>query len=261
MMNFGYKNSWTNLISYRAFMCLAELLDETGRHDGADYYRKKGALLKQAFVNNFLSTQNGWFVSWISLDGEIHDYCHTFINGMAVAYGMVPPDQGKKILEKVVAKSKTIGFTNWQLGIPANLIPCKKEDMIGPRIGIDGNPVKNDFYWPDNLTDEAAFGNRYTDGTIHPPLVWTYLLGLQVAGLNEESDRILNAMIKSAQEGLFQNGIVNVGYGGAEHFYSNGLTCGYEGYLPESFNFLMACFTRNPEMRKRLLGSLQVTVK
>ena len=257
MMNFGYKNSWTNLISYRAFMCLACLLDEAGQHDGANYYRQKGDLLRKAFVKRFLSPGNGWFVSWISLDGEVHDYCHTFINGMAVAYGIVPPDQGRNIMEKVVAKSKTIGFKNWQLGIPANLIPCRKEDMIGPRIGIDGKPVKNDFYWPDDLTEEAAFGNRYTDGTIHPPLVWPYLLGLQVAGLNDESDMILNSMIKSAQEGLFQNGIVNVGYGGAEHFYSNGLTCGYEGYLPESFNFMMACFTRSSEMRKKILGPMQ----
>ena len=260
MMNFGYKNTWTNLLSYRAFLCLAELLDDVQQHEGADYYRQKAAMLKQAFVKNFLSPENGWFVSWISLDGQVHDYCHTFINGMAVAYGIVPPGQGKEILEKIISKSKSIGFNKWNLGIPANLIPCRKADMIGPRIGIDGKPVKNDFYWPDDLTEEAAFGNRYPNGTIHPPLVWHYLLGLQVAGLNEESDRILNAMIVSAQEGLFQNGIVNVGYGGAEHFYSNGMTCGYEGYLPESFNFLMACFTRDSQMRSKLLGPMEKVI-
>jgi len=253
MMNFGHKNAWTNLISYRAFLCLAELLNEVGQQQGAIYYRQKAKQLKQAFVNRFLSPENEWFVSWISLDGLVHDYCHTFINGMAVAYGMVPPEQGKKILGKVVAKSKTIGFTSWYLGVPANLIPCHKGDLIGPRIGINGKPIKNDFYWPDNLTEEAAFGNRYTDGTIHPPLVWPYILGLQVAGLDDEADRILNGMVISAQEGLFQNGIVNVGYGGAEHFFSNGLTCGYEGFLPESFNFLMGCFTRDKKMRNNLL--------
>lgn len=257
MMNFGFKNTWTNVLSYRAFLCLAEMLDVVDEHEGATYYREKAELLRQSFVKQFLSKENGWFVSWISLDGQVHDYCHTFINGMAVAYGIVTPDQGEAILEKVVAKSKTIGFVNWHLGVPANLIPSQKGDMIGPRIGIDGKPIRNDFYWPDDLTEEAAFGNRYTNGTIHPVLVWPYLLGLQVAGLNEEADRILDAMIGSAQEGLFQNGIVNVGYGGAEHFYSNGLTCGYEGYLPESFNFLMACFTRNPEMRSRLLKPME----
>jgi hypothetical protein len=257
MMNFGYKNTWTNLISYRAFLCLAELLDEVGKHDGADYYKQKALILKDAFVKNFLSPGNGWFVSWISLDGQVHDYCHTFINGMAVAYGIVPPETGKEILKRVISKSKSTGFYRWDLGVPANLIPCRKEDMIGPRIGIDGKPVKNDFYWPDDLSEEEAFGNRYPNGTIHPSLVWYYLLGLQVAGLNEESDRILNAMIVSAQDGLFQNGIVNVGYGGAEHFYSNGLTCGYEGYLPESFNFLMACFTKERQMRSKLLKPME----
>ena len=256
-MNFGFKNTWTNLLSYRAFLCLAEMLDAVNKHEGATYYREKAELLRQSFVKQLFSKENGWFVSWISLDGQVHDYCHTFINGMAVAYGIVPPDPGKEILEKVVAKSKSIGFNNWYLGIPANLIPCRKAGMIGPRIGIDGKPIKNDFYWPDDLTEEAAFGNRYPDGTIHPALVWPYLLGLQVAGLNKEADRILDAMIGSAQEGLFQNGIVNVGYGGAEHFYSNGLTWGYEGYLPESFNFLMACFTRDSQMRNMLLKPME----
>jgi len=253
MMHFGHKNTWTNAISYRAFLCLAEMLDAAGQSKGAKHYRRQAANLQNAFVKQFLSKENGWFVSWISQDGQIHDYCHTFINGLAVAYGIVPPQQGRKILSRVVEKSKSIGFENWHLGVPGNLIPCRKEDMIKPRIGIDGSPVKSDFYWPDDLTEEAAFGNRYPNGTIHPPLVWPYLLGLQVAGLDDEADRILNAMIESAKEGLFQNGIVNIGYGGAEHFYFNGNTCGYEGYLPESFNFLMGCFTRDPRMREKLL--------
>ena len=256
MMNFGHKNTWTNAISYRAFLCLAEMLDAIGQSKGAKYYRLQATNLRDAFVKQFFSKENGWFVSWISQDGQIHDYCHTFINGMAVAYGIVPPAQGREILSKVIKKSKSIGFDNWHLGVPGNLLPCRKGDLIGPRIGIDGNPVKDGFYWPDDLTEEVTFGTRYTNGTIHPFLVWFYLLGLQVAGLDDEADRILNAMTQSAKEGLFQNGIVNIGLGGCEHFYFNGKTCGYEGYLPESFNFLMGHFTRDPKTREKLLGPL-----
>jgi hypothetical protein len=256
MINFGHKNGWANAVEYRAFVCLAEMLEAIGQSKGAAYYRDLAARLRQAYVRQFLSPSNGWFVSWISQDGQIHDYCHTFVNGAAVAYGIVGPDQGRQILSRIVAKSKSIGFDQWHLGVPANLIPCRKEDMISARIGLDGQPVKDDFYWPDSLTEKDAFGHRYPNGTIHPTLVWYYLLGLQVAGLADEADRILNAMIGSAEEGLFQNGIVNVGYGGAEHFYINGRTCGYEGYLPESYNFLMAAFTRSEACRRRLLGPL-----
>jgi len=63
-------------------------------------------------------------------------------------------------------------------------------------------------------------------------------------------------MLRSAERGLFQNGIVNVGYSGAEHFYFNGRTCGYEGFLPESVDFLMGFFTRDQANRDRLLGPM-----
>lgn len=256
MMNFGHKNSWSNIMTYRAFACMAEMLDVVDQPSGARYYRGLAARLREAYVRQLLSPENGWFVSWISLDGQVHDYCHTFVNGAAVAYGLVGPEQGKQILSRVAAKSKSFGFDQWQLGVPGNLIPCRKEDMISAGIGLDGQPIKNDFYWPELLSEKEAFGHRYPNGTIHPTLVWYYLLGLQVAGLNAEADRILEAMIGTAEQGLFQNGIVNVGFGGAEHFYSNGRTCGYEGYLPESYNFLMAAFTKSEAGRQRMLSPM-----
>ena len=129
--------------------------------------------------------------------------------------------------------------------------------MIGPRIGTDGEPVRHPFYsWPDGLTERKAFGHRYPNGTIHPALTWFYLLGLQVAGLDDEAERIIGAMIGTAERGGFQNGVVNAGNCGAEHFFINGRTCGYEGYLPENWNFLMALFTRQPSARRRLIASV-----
>jgi len=255
MMNFGHKNAWTNLLAWRAFLCVADMLEAHGEPGGAAWYRSNAARLRDSFRRRVLGP-NGWFASWVSLDGDMHDYCHTFINGMAVAWGMVGPMEGRAILSRVAERSRAIGFDQWHLGVPANLLPCRKADMIGPRIGIDGSPARDDFAWPDGMTEETAFGYRYPNGTIHPTLVWPYLLGLQVAGLDGEANRILDAMIGSAEEGLFQNGAVNCGYGGAEHFTIDGHTCGYEGYLPESYNFLMAAFTREPAMRARLLAPM-----
>jgi hypothetical protein len=33
----------------------------------------------------------------------------------------------------------------------------------------------------------------------------------------------------------------------------DGKPCGYEGYLPENWNVLMAAFTRDPKQRERLM--------
>jgi hypothetical protein len=256
-INFGGKNAYVNAYAFAAWKYLAEMLDAAGQPEGAAYYRSLAEKLRVAYVEKFLSKENGWFVSWISADGEVHDYCHTFVNGMAVAYGIVPPDQGREIMERVVRKSHEIGFENWYLGVPANLLPVRISDLLGPEITIDG---KNTGPWwkPGGRykTEEEAgqFGQRYCNGSVHPALTWPYLLGLQVAGLNEEADRIFNAMLPTAEAGLFQGGI---GGAGAEHFSQNGRPSGYEGYLPESWNFLMTAFTRDPANRERLLGPLK----
>jgi hypothetical protein len=255
-MNFGWKNACTNAYIYKAWNCLAEMLETAGKAGGAAYYRTQAGKLRRAYAERFISREHGWFVSWISQDGEVHDYCHTFVNGLAVAYGLVPPEAGRTILERVVRQSHAIGFTAWDCGVPANLLPVRRADMMQPEITLDGTPNTSDpSHWPEDLTEAAAFGYRAPNGVISGMLTWLYLLGLQTAGLHEEADRILDAMLRRAEAGLFQNGVLNRGTAGAEFFLFDGRTTGYEGYLPEVWNFLMAAFTRNPAMRGRLLGS------
>ncbi len=111
------------------------------------------------------------------------------------------------------------------------------------------------IYLPDvkseDFTDTVILTAPYTC------FVWRICWSPDV-GFSGEADRILELMTGSAKKGLFMNGIVNTGYGGAEHFYIDGKTCGYEGYLPESYNFLMAAFTRDPENRKKYLAFLNI---
>jgi hypothetical protein len=253
-MNFGWKNACTNAYIYKAWNCLAEMLETVGKAGGAAYYRTQAGKLRRAYAERFISREHGWFVSWISQDGEVHDYCHTFVNGLAVAYGLVPPEAGRTILERVVRQSHAIGFTAWDCGVPANLLPVRRADMMQPEITLDGTPNTSDpSHWPEDLTEAAAFGYRAPNGVISGMLTWLYLLGLQTAGLHEEADRILDAMLRRAEAGLFQNGVLNRGTAGAEFFLFDGRTTGYEGYLPEVWNFLMAAFTRTPETRRKLL--------
>jgi hypothetical protein len=250
--NFGWKNAYSNAFIYKAWRCLAEMLAAGGHPNGAGHYLALAEKLRQAYVAKLLNPATGWFAGWVSADGAMHDYGYTFVNGMAVAYGLVSPAEGRVILERLVRKSHEIGFTAWRCGVPMNLIPVSQADWIQPSITLDGQAAP-----------EAAgagevcppFGFHPYNGGTSGALTWPYLLGLQTAGLNEEADRILNAMLGHAEAGLFQNGIVNSGGSGAEFHRFDGRTTGYEGYLPEVWNFLMAAFTRNPAMRGRLLGS------
>ncbi len=283
-MNFGHKNAYVNAYIYPAWLRLAEMLEAAGQPGGAEFFRRRAEKLRVAYVEKFLSPTNGWFVSWISEDGEVHDYCHTFVNGMAVAFGIVPPEQGKEILQRVASKAHESGFKNWHLGVPANLLPAKISDLFGPPIPLNGEA--DGPWWtvesqPTTPEEERAkcgchlawipaelwqkgvchrdeveagqFGLRIGNGTIFPTLSWYYLQGLQTAGLHEEADRIFNAMLGSAEAGLLQTGIVNTAWAGGEYFTWDGIPCGYEGYLPESWNFLVAAFTREPASRQRLL--------
>jgi hypothetical protein len=61
-------------------------------------------------------------------------------------------------------------------------------------------------------------------------------------------------MIDTAAGGGFQNGILNIGFAGAEHLQWNGKSCGYEGYLADMWVFLSCAFTRDKTLRDDFLG-------
>ncbi len=256
MMHFGHKNAYLNALAYRSLLCLAEMLEATGHPGGGRWYREHADRLKVAFQSQMYDPQSGWFVSWISADGEVHNYGHTFVNGLAVAYGLVSPEEGAGILSRLHGVLRESGFDNWQCGVPANVRPCRRADMIQPRITMDGEPADDTFRWPEGLSEAASYGYRYPNGTLHPMLTTFYLHGLQVAGLHDLADPILSAMTDNARRGGLQNGIVNLGYCGAEHFLIDGKTCGYEGILADNWLFLTGHFTRNAESRHRLLGPM-----
>jgi hypothetical protein len=117
---------------------------------------------------------------------------------------------------------------------------------------LNGQIARDDWALSDDGT--ASFGKVAYNGIISPAQTFPYLLGLQAAGLDAEADRILEAMVRTAEAGGFQNGVVNEGWAGAEHRRWDGGTAGYEGYLADNWVFLLACLTREPELRAKYLG-------
>jgi len=259
MVNINWKNPWTNAHAYRAFLCFAQILDACKKPGGANRYRKAAERIKQEYYKLFYNPETGWICSWISLDGNMHDYCYVPINSIAIAYGLVPREEGEKILLKIMQKINDIGFNSYRLGVPLNLIPVHPDDRIQPSISADGieNEIHAETLRAAGEDGSSDFGKHVYNGSIAACQTWHYLLALQEMGLNYEADRILGLMIDTANKGEFQNGIVNRGYGGAEHLRWDGKTCGYEGYLADHWVFLTAAFTRDKYFRELLLGPLK----
>jgi hypothetical protein len=87
---------------------------------------------------------------------------------------------------------------------------------------------------------------------------------LDVAGLHDRADMLLNAMLERQARGIFpngggfQNGIVDQMPFGAEFFEWDGKPSGYEGHLVYSWAFLHAMLMRQPAIRQRILRPLHI---
>ena len=256
MINFNWKNTWTNIHAYRAFLCFSEILEACGRHKAAQRYKTAAAKIKKEFFPLFYNADTGMIASWISLDGEMHDYGYICINSLAVAYGLAPKEKQAAIMDALLYKLEKTGYCAYHLGVPLNLVPIPLRDRIQPDIDAHGEPnpeitALHKIAGEDGIGD---FGEIVYNGSISPCQTWPFILALQIVGYHGKADMILEKMLDTAQKGGFQNGILNIGYAGAEHLRWDGKTCGYEGYLADMWVFLCGVFTRDKSMQKRFLG-------
>jgi hypothetical protein len=241
-MNYGWKDAYSNALIYRAWYCLADLEGRLSRSSQQMHYAGLAEKLKAAYTRELLNPKTGWIVCWKSDDGKLHDYASPIVNGMAISYGLVEPDQGRKILDRLWTKMETAGFRHFDLGIPSTLEPVHRSDYLLPT--SNGCPTREDG------TDTFQ---QYHNGGIAAGHSLNFLLANYVVGYNDKADKVLRAMLQRQQQGLFQNGVRGTYPGGAEWTTWDGKTCGYEGYLADTYYFLQAVMLREPAPRLRYL--------
>ena len=100
-------------------------------------------MLKAVFYPTFYNPATGVLAGWKSADGKLHDYYFLFVSGVAVTYGLVSDRQGNEIWDKLMAKMKEVGYNRFDLGLPGNLIPVRREDYVDHNWGA-GGPAKAD---------------------------------------------------------------------------------------------------------------------
>jgi hypothetical protein len=245
-VNFGYKDAYSNALIYRAWCCLADLESKLSRSEKQAHYNDLSGKLKAAYARELFNPKSGWIVCWKSDDGVLHDYASPIVNGLAISYGLVEPEQGRRILGLLWAKMQAAGFHRFELGIPSTLEPVHRSDYLQPT--SNGIPSREDG------TDTFQ---QYQNGGIAAGHSLNFLLANYVAGDNEKADKVLRAMLDRQQQGHFQNGVQGAYPNGGEWTTWDGKTCGYEGYLADTYYFLQAVMLREPASRARYLKPMQ----
>ncbi len=244
-LNCGHKDAYCNAVIYRAWRCLADLEQKLGRGEQKIRYTQLADKLKAAYAPTLLNPATGWLAWWKSADGQLHDYAAPTVNGLAIEYGLVPPQQGREILARLRAKMESVGFKRFDLGVPPMLVPVLRADYLQPY--ACGLPAQEDG------TD--TFG-QYMNGGITAGHVLHFLAAHYVVGEQEPADRILRAMLERQGRGEFQNGVTDSYPNGIDWTTWDGKPSGYEGYLADSFRFLQAVLLREAKFRERLYRPL-----
>ena len=217
----GGKSAYGNALGFRAFQYLADLESLLGHDEKSQHFTEQANRIRAAFYPTLFNPETGVIAGWKTEDGKLHDYWFPWVNGMAIIYGLVPEPEANKILDRMQAKFKAVGFNRFDLGMPNCLINIPSADYA----------VDNKF-------------QQYLNGGAAPCYAYWYIQAMYQTGRRTEADAMLWPLIKSYGEGLFNNGVA--GKRGAplhgEWHDWTGQPCGGEGFLPDSYHAFNALY-------------------
>ena len=229
-INFGHEDAYSNALAYRGFRGLARLAAVAGREADAEVFEEAARKLKSAYYPTFYNGESGMLAGWKSRDGKLHDYAFTFIQGMAIAYGLVDDgDQANRLIDAMLKKLEAVGFDRFDLGLPGNLINVPEEDYYRntkPRWGGEG-----------------AY-QVYENGGASANHVYFTLAALYKLGRREEADRILLPILNSFNECGFQGSPGTNGEKTNDWRTWDGVPWGYEGLLSDNYLVVKAVLVR-----------------
>ncbi|MDO6429600.1 hypothetical protein Q4E93_03295 [Flavitalea sp. BT771] len=230
-IGFGHDDAYSNALAYRAAGLLAEvaaLLGETSDQNELTAFAEK---LKAGYFNHFYNADTGVLAGWRSADGQLHDYYFTFVNGVAVCYGLLTPEQGRQVMQRIVQKMKEVGFSNFKMGLPGNLIPVPPADYVA-----------HEKHWGhgDKPDGSDAF-QIYENGGATGCYAYFTIKALYELGLRKEADDIFLPMMEAYKENGFDGHCDGSNYTKDWKTW-DGQCWGYEGFLVDSYLPMLAVY-------------------
>ncbi len=220
VVGFGHLDAYVNAWAYRALRNAAVLLTVAEHADSAARCAAAAARLCTAYPQYLLNPATGWVAGWRSRDGELHDPGYLWVNGVACAFGLLPPEQAATALERLERLRHEVGAGDAHFGLPFNLRPIPPADHMLPLLHGRFTPT---------------FEN-YTDGAMAPGLGMYYLRALDACGLHAAARQIAADLETGYARGHFNGGVGS----GVEFYRWDGVPTGYEGTFVASWAPLYA---------------------
>lgn len=226
-IGFAHQDAYSNALAYRALILLQQVNEQFEKQGEADFFKDKATKLKALYTTTFYNPATGVLAGWKSADGQLHDYYFTFVNGVAITYGLIESSLANSIMDKLLLKMKEVGYKNFGLGLPGNLIPVKRADYTDLLPEVGGGKRE------DNLDGFQIYEN----GGATACFTYFTIKALQNLGRKKDADTILLPLLKSMSEGNFQGRCSN---GKSKDWKTwTGECWGYEGFLVDNYMFLL----------------------
>jgi len=230
-INFGHEDAYANALAYHALQELAAQAKKLGRTEDAKQFAAFADKLRAHYAETFLDPATGVLAGWKSADGQLHDYWFTFVQGAAITYGLVDDKLANSIMDKLLAKMQQIGYTNFSLGLPGNLIPIRKGDYV-----FQNSPPQK--YGEPALDDGSDGFQFYENGGATGCWAYFTVKALYKLGRVADAQKIFHPMLSSYARGEFQGFSMD----GMSHDWRDwsGGNHGYEGLLVDNYFCLLA---------------------
>jgi hypothetical protein len=231
-IGFGHQDAYSNALAYRALGGMGALADLLHQSAEAARYRERARQIRDAYVPAFLDKEAGVLTGWRSADGQLHNYYFTFVNGIAVLYGLADEDLSRQLMKRTLAKMQSMGYSDFSLGLPGNLVPIRRADYVDldPRFG---GPKRED----------GSDGFQvYENGGATACFAYFMVAALYKLGENEKADMILMPMLDAfARQGFSGRAPDGLTYDWKDW---HGGAHGYEGFLVDNYYALLAVLDR-----------------
>ena len=229
-IGFGHEDAYANALAYRALGGMENMARYHGKTEDAERYHAAAEKIHAAYFKTFYNPATGVLGGWRSADGELHDYYFLWVNGIAIHYGLVPPDKANAIMDVLMTKMKAVGYTQFHMGLPGNLITVALKDYVHrDPDGHHGGGVRE---------DNVDGFQKYENGGATGCFAYFTLAALYDLGRGAEADAILFPMLGEYDRGGFEGR-------GANHKSNDwrmwdGMPMGYEGFLVDNYYTLLA---------------------